>query len=210
MSEVTLKLFACALPLLAGLPSVMSAQVSLSLPKIQRPAVRATLGPITLVATLSGHGVSVRAGSKAVRRPPVARVPHKGAAASASAARVLATAESYLGKRYVYGGETPGSGFDCSGFVQYVFGQHSIDLPRTSRQQAKAGRALPRTVNTLQPGDLMLFSSKGGRVDHVAIYAGNDRILHSSAGAGGVIYDDLSTPRGKWYLARHVASRRVL
>ena len=49
-----------------------------------------------------------------------------------------------------------------------------------------------------------------GRVDHVAIYAGNNRMLHSSAGAGGVVYDDLSTPRGKWYLARHVASRRVL
>ena len=56
----------------------------------------------------------------------------------------------------------------------------------------------------------MLFASKGRRVDHVAIYAGDNRIVHSSAGAGGVVYDDLSTPRGKWYLARHVASRRVL
>jgi len=56
----------------------------------------------------------------------------------------------------------------------------------------------------------MLFSRKGRGVDHVAIYAGNNRIIHSSAGAGGVVYDDLSTPRGKGYLARHVASRRVL
>jgi cell wall-associated NlpC family hydrolase len=122
---------------------------------------------------------------------------------------VLATAESYLGKKYVYGGESP-TGFDCSGFVQFVFGKHRVELPRTSRQQASAGKALPRTVAALQPGDLMLFSSKGGRVDHVAIYAGDNRILHSSAGAGGVVYDDLSTPRGKWYLARHVSSRRVL
>ncbi len=205
-----MKLFACTLPLLAGLPSVMSAQVSLLLPKIQRPAVRATLGPVSLVATLSGHGVAIRAGTSKARRAPVARTPRTAARASASAARVLATAESYLGKRYVYGGETPGGGFDCSGFVQYVFGRHDIDLPRTSRQQAGAGRALSRKVASLKPGDLMLFSSKGGRVDHVAIYAGDNRILHSSAGAGGVVYDDLSTPRGKWYLARHVASRRVL
>ncbi len=211
-----MKFFACTLPLLAGLPSVLSAQVSLSLPKIQRPAVRATLGPITLAATVSGHGVTVRAGAGATRRRPAtarpehARLPRRGETARASAARVLATGHSYVGERYLYGGETPGIGFDCSGFVQYVFGRYSIDLPRTSREQARAGRALPRAMSSLQPGDLMLFSSKGGRVDHVAIYAGNNRILHSSAGAGGVVYDDLSTPRGKWYLARHVASRRIL
>ncbi len=205
-----MKLFACTLPLLAGLPSVLSAQVSLSLPKIQRPAVRATLGPISLVATLSGHGVTVRAGSGTARRTPAARVPRRAETATASAASVLATGHRYVGERYLYGGETPGLGFDCSGFVQYVFGRHSIDLPRTSRQQAHAGRALPRRVNALKPGDLMLFSSKGGRVDHVAIYAGNNRILHSSAGGGGVMYDDLSSSRGKWFLARHVASRRVL
>lgn len=202
-----MRFFACTLPLLAGLPSAMSAQVSLSLPRIQRPAVRATLGPIGLVATLRGHGVTVRVGTRPARRAPVARAPRR---ASASAARVLATAESYLGKRYVYGGETPGHGFDCSGFVQYVFGHHSIDLPRTSRQQAAAGRALPGNVAALRAGDLMLFSSKGRRVDHVAIYAGNNRFIHASAGAGGVVYDDLSSSRGKWYLARHVASRRVL
>jgi len=123
---------------------------------------------------------------------------------------VLATGDRYLGKRYVYGGAKPTVGFDCSGFVQYVFGQHGVVLPRTSRQQATAGRALPRTPGALQPGDLMLFSSKGRGVDHVAVYAGDNRIIHSSAGAGGVVYDHLSTPRGKWYLARHVASRRVL
>ena len=205
-----MKLFACTLPLLAGLPSVMSAQVSLSLPKIQRPAVRATLGPVSLVATLGGHGVSLRAGTRFPARAPVTRAPRKAETASASAARILSTGDRYVGKKYVYGGETPSGGFDCSGFVQYVFGRHGVDLPRTSRQQAGAGRALSRKLGSLKPGDLMLFSSKGRRVDHVAIYAGNNRILHSSAGAGGVVYDDLSTPRGKWYLARHVASRRVL
>jgi cell wall-associated NlpC family hydrolase len=204
-----MKLIACTLPLLAGLPSVMSAQVSLSLPKIQRPAIRATLGPVSLVATLGGHGVSVRAGTRSPRRAPEARAP-RTEAATASATRILVTAESYLGRKYVYGGETPRGGFDCSGFVQYVFGRHGVDLPRTSRQQAGAGRRLSGKIAALKPGDLMLFSSKGGRVDHVAIYAGDNRILHSSAGAGGVVYDDLSTPRGKWYLARHVASRRVL
>jgi cell wall-associated NlpC family hydrolase len=205
-----MKLLACTLPLLAGLPSMMSAQVSLSFPPIPRPTVRATLGPVALVATMSGHGVTINAGARPARRAPAVRLPRRTAPASASAARVLATAERYLGEKYVYGGETPGIGFDCSGFVQYVFGRHSVDLPRTSRQQAHSGRALPRSVSALAAGDLMLFSSKGAGVDHVAIYAGNNRILHSSAGGGGVVYDDLSSSRGKWFLARHVASRRVL
>ena len=205
-----MKLIAYTLPLLAGLPSVLSAQVNLSLPRLSRPAVRATLGPIAVVATVSGRGVTLRAAPRAAGRAPVARAPRARARASASAAKVLATAERYLGTRYRYGGETPSAGFDCSGFVQYVFGRHGVALPRTSRQQASAGRALPDDRASLQPGDLMLFSSRGVRVDHVAIYVGNNRILHSSAGAGGVVYDDLSSPRGKWYVARHVESRRVL
>jgi cell wall-associated NlpC family hydrolase len=130
--------------------------------------------------------------------------------ARGSAARLLSTAERYLGTRYRYGGTTPNAGFDCSGFVQYVFSRNGVDLPRTSRQQAGAGRPVPAVVDSMKPGDLMLFSTGGGRVDHVAIYAGNHRMLHASAGAGKVVYDDLSTPRGKWYLARHVTSRRVL
>ena len=191
-----MRLIACALPLLAGVPSVLSAQIR----------VGTTLGPIAVVATLGGRGVTVRATTRS-SRTPAARLPR---ATSASAARVLATADRYLGTRYRYGGKTPATGFDCSGFVQYVFGRNSVNLPRTSRQQATAGRALAARVDSLKPGDLMLFSSQGVRIDHVAIYVGNNRMLHSSAGAAKVVYDDLTTARGKWYLKRHVASRRVL
>jgi cell wall-associated NlpC family hydrolase len=200
-----MKLAVCALSLLAGLPSLMSAQISITLPRIQRPAIRATLGPISVVATLSGHRASVRA-------TPVA--PTRGrrptAATTASAARVLATAKRYVGTRYRFGGGSPDAGFDCSGFVQYVFGRNGIKLPRTSRLQASAGSPAPLDVASLLPGDLLLFASRGTQINHVAIYVGDNRILHSTAGAGGVVYDDLSTPRGKWYLARHVVSRRVL
>jgi cell wall-associated NlpC family hydrolase len=204
-----MKLVACALPLLAGVPSVMAGQVSLSLPRLQRPIVRATLGPVAVVATLGGHGVSVRAtpGSPNRAATPRGRTP---ATTSVSAAGVLATAKRYLGTHYRYGGDTPASGFDCSGFVQYVYGRNGVPLPRTSRLQATAGESLPLDIASLQPGDLLLFASTSTRVNHVAIYVGDNRMLHSSAGAGGVVYDDLTSPRGKWYLKRHVASRRVL
>lgn len=153
-------------------------------------------------------------------RPPVfertpARVPtsttgrRPGAPPSASAARVLSTADRYLGVKYVYGGSTP-SGFDCSGFVQYVFRQQGATLPRTSRQQSAVGARVPVQASALRPGDLMLFASRGSRIDHVAIYAGDDRIIHSTSSGGGVRYDDLRSDRGRWFVSRHVATRRVL
>jgi len=129
--------------------------------------------------------------------------------ASASARRILGTAEQYLGTRYVYGGTTP-RGFDCSGFTQYVFRQQGVTLPRTSRQQATVGDRVSTGGGRLAPGDLMLFASNGSRVDHVAIYAGDNRIIHSTSSGGGVRYDDLLSPRGRWFVAHHVASRRVL
>src|SRR5947207_2328299 len=116
-----MKLAVCALSLFAGLPSLTSAQISFVLPRIPSPTVRATLGPISVVATLSGHRVRVGAA-----RTPRRTTTGHGAVpttAGASAARVLATANQYLGIRYRYGGSSPDAGFDCSGFVQYVFGR---------------------------------------------------------------------------------------
>jgi cell wall-associated NlpC family hydrolase len=131
-------------------------------------------------------------------------------APTASATAVLSTADDYLGTRYTYGGSTPQSGFDCSGFVQFVYARNGVTLPRMSRQQATAGHSHAAKLDGLRAGDLLFFSQRGDVVDHVAIYAGNDRILHSSSSGGGVRYDDLSSARGKWFRDRLVAVRRVL
>lgn len=128
----------------------------------------------------------------------------------ATPARTISTAEHYLGVPYKWGGTSPRTGFDCSGFVQYVFGKEDVRLPRTSRQQARAGAKLPVKWSALSPGDLVMFAEPGERISHVAIYAGKRRIIHSSSSGGGVRYDDLDTPRGHWYAQRIVAARRVV
>lgn len=127
---------------------------------------------------------------------------------SATASAVLSTADDYLGTRYVYGGTTP-SGFDCSGFIQYVFRRHGVTLPRTSRQMATAGDRVAPRLRELRAGDLVMFA-QSTTIDHVAIYAGGNRIIHSTSSGGGVRYDDLSSPRGQWFVKRMVAARRVI
>lgn len=197
--------------LLALAPTAGCAQapIRLDVSPTRGPVVHAAVGRLTVTGALGRGGLGVAVGSGAgVPRSRPETVP--AGAASASAAQVLATADRYVGTRYRYGGESPAEGFDCSGFVQYVFGRQGVELPRTSRLQAGAGRAAPRAVGALQPGDLMFFASTGRRVDHVAIYAGDGRIIHASAGSGRVRYDEIGTDRGEWFLDHLVGSRRVL
>lgn len=128
---------------------------------------------------------------------------------SRTARLVIESGEEFVGVPYVWGGTSP-AGFDCSGFVQYVFREHDVALPRTSRQMAHAGRPVSPHIADLAQGDLMLFYGRDHAViDHVAIYAGNNRILHSSSSGHGVRYDDLSTKRGHYFVAHLVAARRV-
>jgi hypothetical protein len=128
--------------------------------------------------------------------------------ARGAAGRVVPSGERYLGTPYRWGGSSPRTGFDCSGFVQYVYGLHGVDLPRTSRQMAGSGMAVDPSTRSLAVGDLMLFA-QNGRISHVAIYAGNGRFIHSSSSGNGVRYDDFGTRRGKWFASHMVAARRV-
>ena len=123
--------------------------------------------------------------------------------ASSNGSSIVATAKQYLGYKYTYGGSSPSTGFDCSGFTSYVFKQHGISLNRTAAGQYSNGVAVSRA--NLQPGDLVMFGKSG--INHVAIYIGGGKIIHASTPSTGVRIDSLSTG---YYNNNYVGARRVL
>jgi peptidoglycan DL-endopeptidase CwlO len=150
----------------------------------------------------SGSGGSASSGRAGARIP-------RSPAPTAVAARVLQTADQYVGVPYTWGGNTPGSGFDCSGFTKYVFAKQGISLPRTAREQARVGQGVALDFGELLPGDLLMFAEPDEAISHVAIYVGDGRIIHSSSALGGVNYLDLDGDRGAWYVQSLVAVRRL-
>ena len=101
---------------------------------------------------------------------------------------------SLAGTPYRYGGESPRSGFDCSGFVRYVF-RHSlgVHLPRTVRAMSQVGR--PIRLSQLRPGDLVFYNTEHRRYSHVGIYLGKHRFVHSPSTGESVKVSNLS---GYW------------
>ena len=122
---------------------------------------------------------------------------------------VVATALEVMGTPYRWGGEGAG-GFDCSGLIQYSYGEHGLILPRTSRDQVRLGQRVEPSVEYLQPGDILGFSDGGGGVTHVGLYAGDGMFIHSSS--SGVTLSSLIDPDGdgRWWQQRWVAARRLI
>ena len=122
---------------------------------------------------------------------------------TSSASAIIATAKKYIGVPYLWGGTTP-SGFDCSGYVQYVFKTHGISLPRVSRDQYTAGYAVSRS--NLKPGDLVFFNTSGSGVSHLGIYLGDNQFIHASTSKGVTI----SLLSSSYWSSRYLGARRVI
>ena len=116
---------------------------------------------------------------------------------------IVEFALQYLGSKYTWGGTSPETGFDCSGFTTFVYGHFGISLNRVACDQARNGSAVD--ISALQPGDLLCFYSSADYIGHVGIYIGNNRFIHSSTYTTGVIISELSG----YYDTRGFIARRV-
>jgi len=112
-------------------------------------------------------------------------------------------ANDQIGKPYVFGGSGP-ERFDCSGLVQWVYGNLGVALPRISRSQASIGREVKS--REARPGDLLFFTLKGSGIDHVGIYTGNGKFVHAPRAGRPVSTDSLNN---SWWRRRLRSVRRV-
>jgi cell wall-associated NlpC family hydrolase len=116
---------------------------------------------------------------------------------------ISATALSLRGAPYRNGGSDP-RGFDCSGFVQYVYAQHGVRMPREVREQFRMGEEVdPRR---LEPGDLLFFTTVAPGASHVGIALGGDQFVHAPSSNGVVRVENLST---RYWANRFVGAKRV-
>jgi cell wall-associated NlpC family hydrolase len=134
-------------------------------------------------------------GSEMVRQP---------AHASLAAERAVQIAQRYLGQPYRWGGASPATGFDCSGLVQYAYGQAGVTLPRVTHQQFAVGELIGR--DQLTTGDIVFFRDATGYIHHEGIYVGGDEFLHAPHTGDVVKVSSLKEP---YYAAQFAGGRRV-
>lgn len=124
----------------------------------------------------------------------------------ASGEDIVNDARKYLGMQYVWGGQNPKTGFDCSGLAYFLFGQRGVQIPRTTYNQIQVGASVE--PNKLRPGDLVFFDTdkrqKGP--DHVGIYIGGGKFIHAPAPGQGVKISSLAE---SYYMDRWMGGRRI-
>jgi len=118
-----------------------------------------------------------------------------GTTATGTGAEVVGAATKYLGVPYKWGGTDPASGLDCSGFTQRVYADLGVSIPRTSSQQATAGRPVA-SLDEAQPGDLVFFDNSSGRagIDHVGLYIGGGKMIAAPQEGDVVKVQDVGKP----------------
>lgn len=122
---------------------------------------------------------------------------------TANAEAIIQFGEQFMGTPYIWGGTSPSPGFDCSGFVQYVYAHFGVYLPRTS--EAQYGVGVPVSESNLQPGDLVFFSTYAPGASHVGIYIGNGMMLDSED--MGLVVDNIYN---SYWAPKYLGARQVI
>lgn len=165
--------------------------------------IRVALAAFVLVALFMAGGCA----SKTVLPPPGAQPAKvRSQPASSKAAPIIRTARRMIGAPYKWGGQSPNTGFDCSGLVWFAYHQHGITLPRISWQQFNAGT--PVKYNQIRPGDLIFHKvEKGKKSLHVGIVTDRGTFVHSPSSGKRVMESSLNNT---YWRTHYVGARRIL
>ena len=150
-----------------------------------------------IARAFSAFLVLLLAACASTRSPELSQKDSIGSEAATYAAKLVGT-------RYQYGGASPLTGFDCSGLVQFSYREAGISLPRTTEEQRRASRVIPRA--DLQPGDLVFFDHEGLKNSHVGVYIGDGSFVHAPSTGKDVRRDRLDSP----YWKKHISETRRL
>ena len=169
-------------------------------------------GEAVQITGVSGNWFRVTAGgfSGYIRSDYVELGSYDGSPAEAASSgsvgqQIVSFAKQYMGYSYVWAGSSPSTGFDCSGFVSYVFKSLGYSTSRTAADiYYNNGTAVD--YSDLQPGDAVFFASSSQAIGHVGIYIGNGEFIHSSSGAGYVTINSLSE---SYYSRMYVGAKRI-
>lgn len=143
------------------------------------PAPRPAARPVTLGEMVAMLPARLAFADPATRSAaPVAAASVPQAPPPGEGSKAIEAAQRYLGVPYKWGGTDPATGLDCSGFVQRVFADLGVATPRVSKDQSRAGVAVP-TLAQAKPGDLVYWNGRGGRPNHIGIYAGDGQMIHA-------------------------------
>ena len=123
-----------------------------------------------------------------------------GRSEGGSRERIVGTAKQYLGVKYKYGGVTPG-GFDCSGYVMYVYRKSGIGISRVLKNQYYSGKRV--ALGNARPGDLVFFKTNGRDISHVGIYLGENRFIHAPTTGKSISYASMEN---RYWKKRYIGS----
>ena len=156
-----------------------------------------------LDSALKGTGTSNLRPTQITPIPTLPNTTQRIEGSRKNAGAIIATAKNYIGVPYQFGGTTP-KGFDCSGYLQFVFAQYQLKLPRAADEQYKIGQTVSQ--KNLQSGDLVFFTTYAPGASHCGIYIGNGQFIHASS-SKGIRIDQLNDP---YWKPRYLGAKCIL